>query len=639
MENATRAPIVLALFLHLYHVIADAEASKLKTIEEIRASLLEIGPDFRHIFLKDNIRGGFISSMKALGKGDSLAQKKWIELKTLIIDCPELRPGPMTRANIAKTSETVTTLDVILTVPCGDSSVNTAAEGEKKKKTGNQKKREKFRKKMTKNKKQQQDMPLNAEYLGLSKTAPTGKRQRTVLDTPVQLPPGQSTEEVFFLRPTPLTSGSSAVSLTLDRGSVSVVYTNDLDPGHVLGSMSGVVSGTLRPDHPSVPLDCGGHLLFGTSNQGILALATFAADGSANAEVNGEANVVTNRHVIAGDKVVIMLPNVVSDAVSDSGPSLLHAVANRSLYKRIDENDDLMEFPSVTEIDLSHSTHRSFGSPFKTASFGLCVRIKNNGNSATAIFVNGSTFYIPRLQAFIAPADAYLKCCEGADISAAVLCAKVCSPAQALDISEASELPEALTGLRNICSLFTSKKKREYDVPFILREIPDPGVVVVRRSDISESDGVFAKVDVSSGAHLTCYSGTVLHQNEWSKIPFVLKEYGAGVPEHRPFVINARVNFSEGLGRFLNQPLRGSANCVLEWVKVPNRPGDIYPSGYISVKATKNIKKDEEIFLKYGAGHVWNTAKKVREPSAEPDKCPADIVYEEDTEDNLEFSL
>ena len=134
------------------------------------------------------------------------------------------------------------------------------------------------------------------------------------------------------------------------------------------------------------------------------------------------------------------------------------------------------------------------------------------------------------------------------------------------------------------------------------------------------------------GRHITCYSGQLFHQDDWSKLPVDMKQYGAGVPPVRPIVVDARVDFEGGLGRFLNQSTRGGANCVLEWVEVAQRPSDIFPCGYVSVKSTKNIRRDEEVFLNYGAGHVWNTAKHDRKLPAElplhaAEKTPDDNSY------------
>ena len=160
-----------------------------------------------------------------------------------------------------------------------------------------------------------------------------------------------------------------------------------------------------------------------------------------------------------------------------------------------------------------------------------------------------------------------------------------------------------------------------------MKQRPDTGLVRVSRSLLFGSDGLLANFNVMKDDHLTCYAGTLYHQDEYHKLSVELKQHGAGVPPLQPFVVDGRVDFNAGgLGRFLNHAPRGKANCVLEWVEMPRRPGDIHPGGYISVKATRDISKDEEILLNYGPGHVWNTAKSVREPVAAQgaaEKCPA----------------
>ena len=179
-----------------------------------------------------------------------------------------------------------------------------------------------------------------------------------------------------------------------------------------------------------------------------------------------------------------------------------------------------------------------------------------------------------------------------------------------LHVQDYERLPEPVVLLRELIPrpAGTQTVRARSLFPFSLDSGPLFTSVEVRKSTLElGGDGLFATKLHPEGSHLTTYSGQILHQSEWMPLSGALKEYGAAVPDDSNYIIDGRVHFHRGLGRFTNQAKDISgANAAMRWVQLPVSHHDEVPRGYISLYAKRDIQEGEEIFMKYGVGHVFN---------------------------------
>lgn len=145
---------------------------------------------------------------------------------------------------------------------------------------------------------------------------------------------------------------------------------------------------------------------------------------------------------------------------------------------------------------------------------------------------------------------------------------------------------------KHICELDYTRTRNK-DVPIVSRStIPHAG------------NGLFADRDYKWNEIITYYDGKVYSPNE--PLPSN-KSYFKGCGR---YIIDGRVNFGDGLGRYINCPKRGSkANARWGFAGVGTR---VAIRAMRKPKGCKNpiaIKAGEEIFICYGSGY-WASHKK-----------------------------
>ena len=137
----------------------------------------------------------------------------------------------------------------------------------------------------------------------------------------------------------------------------------------------------------------------------------------------------------------------------------------------------------------------------------------------------------------------------------------------------------------------------------LIQQHPGSGIRKQVRTKWAET-ATEAVLDVSSAQHAAapCFAKQVA-----AALSAAIMEYGTAVPCDTNCVIDGRVHFQRGLGRFTNQCKDSTgASAAMRWVELPSSRHDAFPRGYISLYAKRDIKEGEESFMKYGAGHVFN---------------------------------
>lgn len=120
--------------------------------------------------------------------------------------------------------------------------------------------------------------------------------------------------------------------------------------------------------------------------------------------------------------------------------------------------------------------------------------------------------------------------------------------------------------------------------------------VYVRRSSLKmppPDDGLFAARPFKKGEKITCYAtpgdGSVIYEKaEWDAMPLGRDVYGVDIRKRK--VLDARESCH--LGKRANTNIGKNNAAMIEnwWSKNP----------IIYLRATKNIKKDQEVFVAYG---------------------------------------
>jgi len=119
--------------------------------------------------------------------------------------------------------------------------------------------------------------------------------------------------------------------------------------------------------------------------------------------------------------------------------------------------------------------------------------------------------------------------------------------------------------------------------------------------------GLFAIEDISENDLVTWYGGHLYHKDEYNALPDSRKTFALSIKHDAAgifdYVIDGEYGFGSSLGRFINRPTKPmKANVHAVWK--PSSSSSEYPSGYIAIKATRAIAKDDEIFMSYGKGYV-----------------------------------
>ena len=135
-----------------------------------------------------------------------------------------------------------------------------------------------------------------------------------------------------------------------------------------------------------------------------------------------------------------------------------------------------------------------------------------------------------------------------------------------------------------------------------------PIVCTVRASNIHGAGmGLFATEDIGLNGFVTWYGGHLYHKDEFNALPDSRKTFSMSVLHDTAgiydYIIDGQYGFGSSLGRFINFPTKPmKANVHPVWVTT-NKTGEC-PAGYIAIKATREILKNDEIFMAYGKGYV-----------------------------------
>jgi hypothetical protein len=135
-----------------------------------------------------------------------------------------------------------------------------------------------------------------------------------------------------------------------------------------------------------------------------------------------------------------------------------------------------------------------------------------------------------------------------------------------------------------------------------------PIVCTVRASNIHGAGmGLFATEDIGLNGFVTWYGGHLYHKDEFNALPDSRKTFSMSVLHDTAgiydYIIDGQYGFGSSLGRFINFPTKPmKANVHPVWVTT-NKTGEC-PAGYIAIKATREIVKNDEIFMAYGKGYV-----------------------------------
>lgn len=135
-----------------------------------------------------------------------------------------------------------------------------------------------------------------------------------------------------------------------------------------------------------------------------------------------------------------------------------------------------------------------------------------------------------------------------------------------------------------------------------------PIVCTVRASNIHGAGmGLFATEDIVLNGFVAWYGGHLYHKDEFNALPDSRKTFSMSVLHDTAgicdYIIDGQYGFGSSLGRFINFPTKPmKANVHPVWVTT-NKTGEC-PAGYIAIKATREILKNDEIFMAYGKGYV-----------------------------------
>ena len=120
--------------------------------------------------------------------------------------------------------------------------------------------------------------------------------------------------------------------------------------------------------------------------------------------------------------------------------------------------------------------------------------------------------------------------------------------------------------------------------------------VTVKRSQIAAAGkGLFAKKDFQVGDVVATYGGIVMHADEYKRLPESKRNYGMAIENHTNYIVDGTKSYGIHKGRWINDPFHTNfaLNVKSKWNNADKR---------IEIKATKPIKKGDEIFINYGAG-------------------------------------
>ncbi len=471
---------------------------------------------------------------------------------------------------------------------------------------------------------------LDARTIQAERRAP--RTPATVTDAAPSVPPAQVTLDARTIqaeRRAPRTPATVRLGYMAGRESglvsfhlagidqLSVVATNDIFAGSILGLASGVVVDGDHASFPSsVPLARGMRLLL-TSGRGTLTHARLSSYDDANAYVNENAEVVALADIRASAEVVLHLPRHESALRDTSVSDIIDMVVTKGVLWRFPPEDPIATLTSQQEIVLS-SDHTAAMKPLAAHTCKAAARVLNYGSSAASICINGSDTLVPSRFGVLVPADCTFKMCPGAPTTAAFSVSIVsCQPISSdmFTLTSSLHVGACVLALPEVDVLDVRTRRvgtrPRAQLPFQFGSPPPARNVVVRPSLQASGDGIFAACEFDAGSHLCTYFGSVYHTDEWPDIEPQYRGYGASVPHNyggrSSYVCDARVSFGGHVGRFINQAPTGvRPNAALRWVELSERIGSSLPTGYISVFSTRRLVADEEIFMAYGPGHIFN---------------------------------
>jgi hypothetical protein len=624
-------------------------------IDDICKLLAPIHKSLRNSVLLKKVRQPFMAKLELSGLSQYQAVSQWGIVLGLLQQHPDSgitkqvrtrRPQTATESVLALSAEQLDTTALVtpensshagdeIFQPCevgtgvsaveiasSDSIVNSASSKQthtletkkmdKKKKKKKKNKNKKNKKK--KNKKRNAANPPRPELM--IKTTNTQQRFPHVLGTgglsskkartSIDQGPGAGST-VSFNRP----AGSLSHHMISVRADplIRVVAVEAIPAGTLLGQMSGVIANEAPESEPFKRLHNGRYLILGTSRDGGISSACISTHGGpANAFVDEYANVWTSMEVPAGSEIIIDAPDTRPRTDSADVRAMLHTVASGGYVLACGSEETFTEFEVARTEALSSKHYRSFMTPYAASQYACVARVTNLGSSTGIVLVNGMPATIPPGHCIFVPADTFIRTDSDGIATADIIALKALSLTE-LVVEDYAILPEPVVHLRALIpELGTHTMRPRSRFPIRLDFGPLSTAVEVRTSTLEGGgDGLFATERLPEGSHITTYFGQVLHQSEWASMSSAYKEYGAAVPNDTNCIVDGRVHFHRGLGRFTNQAKDASSvNAAMRWVKLPLSRHDEVPRGYISLYAKHDIEEGEEIFMNYGVGHVFN---------------------------------
>jgi hypothetical protein len=265
-----------------------------------------------------------------------------------------------------------------------------------------------------------------------------------------------------------------------------------------------------------------------------------------------------------------------------------------------------------------------------------------NGSAGlvASVIVDGILIYLPYGQSLLFPAylPFTIQNIEGATVTTHLMSSISMNASDAILLTQrikATFVPETHTlGSEKVSSLqyesickpertikaeqHTQRKTREYRAPFnFILSLPqtdiDSGVRPRASSIPSSGTGLFTTKAFRKGDIVCSYGGKLLHRDEWDTLAKQEPEssnYGISVPQSNgsctTYLVDGITHFGFTLGRFANEPdPHTKANVAPEWIDTSEATNKI-PSGYIGMRAIKDIAASEEVLHKYGSGYPRN---------------------------------
>ena len=603
-------------------------------VADICSILARIPIESRNTYMLREVRGPFVDKCEREGLSPGQATYRWEKVLERIRKEPGSginkisrikQTGPVSLAKVSPSSDASKKVDVLDPRPIAhrevrpqDNALKRSAPMSpeeshladrsigKKQKAEIMRKKEKKEKKEKKGKKGKKEMKKKTELCPNPNTTvvPLIKR-RNFRDAPSGTEAGT---DVSIIRPQAGTS--YALFSVVVSPHIHVVAMEDIKKGTTLGKVSGVVVSKAPEGVSTVELHNGKRLILGSSNKPGIGLASFSGPGRpANASVNSFADVVTSQAIAKGEEIVIFAPEG-RRAPIDSGDdrTLFGLLANDGHLFATDEVGARKLHENMHPIMLSKRLHSFYMSPVEAAQKKAVIRIKNEGRFTATLLVNGERVHIPPAFAVVVPGDSVLKTTGPHIVTAEIITPSRLSPDE-VRMEQSVRCPEPVAYLRQYIPVPESVEERpRADVPFQLGTGAPTTHAEVKQSTLPHGgEGLFANRPIKKGQHITPYSGQVYHHTEWSQLAAHLKEYGAGMPSDTNYIVDSRVHHGTGLGRFTNQaPEPGRMNAAMRWVVESQDRHEKVPRGYISLYATRDIPAGDEIFMKYGPGHVYN---------------------------------